>query len=172
MQFFKSLTRSLTAKSLAVAMAVSLAPATLPGGTQLFGAAPANAQIYGGNVVLAGGHFRGHRGGFYRHRGFGGHRGYYGGRRYYGHRRHHGIGSGGAAVLGGIIGLGVGAAIASQPRYYEPAPRYYRAAPRVVYGAPPFRSRAWYRYCEARFRSFDPRSGTYQPYHGPRRVCR
>lgn len=163
MPFFKSL----TAKSVAVALAVSLAPATLPGGSQLLGAAPANAQVYGGNVILAGGHFRGHRG-YYRghHRGF-----HHGGRRYYGHR-HHGIGSGGAAVLGGIIGLGVGAAIASQPRYYEPAPRYYRAAPRVVYGAPPLRSRAWYSYCEAKYRSFDPRSGTYQPYHGPRRLCR
>ena len=168
MRFFKFL----SAKSLAVVLAVSLAPATLPGGTQLLGSSPANAQVYGGNVVLAGGHYRGHRGGYYRGGGYRGHRGYHGGRRYYGHRRHRGIGTGGAAVLGGIVGLGIGAAIASQPRYYEPAPRYYRAAPRAVYGSPPVRSGAWYRYCAAKFRSFDARSGTYQPYHGPRRVCR
>lgn len=30
----------------------------------------------------------------------------------------------------------------------------------------------WYRYCESRYRSFDPDSGTYQPSSGPRRLCR
>ncbi|WP_294642406.1 BA14K family protein [uncultured Aureimonas sp.] len=30
----------------------------------------------------------------------------------------------------------------------------------------------WYRYCETRYRSFDPESGTYQPSSGPRRLCR
>ncbi|WP_419807571.1 hypothetical protein [Sphingomonas sp.] len=52
-------------------------------------------------------------------------RGYRGG---YGHHRG-GIGAGGAAVLGGIIGLGVGAAIASNDRgrYYDRG--YYNDAP-------------------------------------------
>ncbi len=53
-----------------------------------------------------------------------------------------------------------------RPRYrppYRPAPRYYRPAPR--YGCN-------YRACSARYRSFDPRSCTYQPYNGPRRRCR
>ncbi|HDO52517.1 MAG TPA: BA14K family protein, partial [Rhizobiales bacterium] len=29
-----------------------------------------------------------------------------------------------------------------------------------------------YNYCSQRYRSFDPRSGTFQPYNGPRRLCR
>lgn len=157
--------KSFPMKSIAVALALAVTPATIPAGAGLLGASPASAQnLYGGNVILARDHWRGGprwRGnrGHWR-----GHRGHYRGHRYYRRHHHHGIGSGGAAVLGGIIGLGVGAAIASQPRY-ERAPRYYG-------GAPAYRSRAWYNYCSARYRSFDPRSGTYQPYNGPRRVCR
>ena len=30
----------------------------------------------------------------------------------------------------------------------------------------------WYRYCETRYRSFNPETGTYQPSSGPRRLCR
>ena len=157
--------KPLAVKSLAVALALSLAPATLPTGPSLFGTGQAEAaQLFGGTVQQAQWHHRGWRGGrhrrWYRH----GHNRWRGGHRYYRHHRHHGIGSGGAAVLGGIIGLGVGAALAAPHQRYE---RYPRA-----YGAPRFRSRAWYRYCENKYRSFDPRSGTYQPYHGPRRLCR
>ncbi|WP_425230625.1 hypothetical protein [Sphingomonas sp.] len=49
---------------------------------------------------------------------------------YRGYRHHDGIGAGGAAVLGGILGLGVGAAIASSNnnRYYD-RDRYYDAPP-------------------------------------------
>ena len=43
----------------------------------------------------------------------------------------------------------------------------YRAAP----GYAP-RSAAWYSYCESRYRSFDPRSGTFLGYDGRRHVCR
>lgn len=65
-----------------------------------------------------------------------------------GYRHHNGIGSGGAAVLGGIVGLGLGAAIASSNnnRYYDrgyynrgyysgPGPRgyYYDSYPRGYY---------------------------------------
>ncbi len=31
---------------------------------------------------------------------------------------------------------------------------------------------AWYRYCAKKYRSFDPNSGTFQPYEGRRRMCR
>ena len=75
------------------------------GATALATTAPADAQRYGG-----------YRGGGYHGGGY--HRG--------------GIGAGGAAVLGGLVGLGVGAAIASNNRpyygggygYYGPGPRY------------------------------------------------
>ena len=61
-----------------------------------------------------------------------------------GYRHHDGIGAGGAAVLGGIVGLGLGAAIASgnnRDRYYDrgyyngPGPRgyYYDSYPRDGY---------------------------------------
>jgi hypothetical protein len=49
----------------------------------------------------------------------------------------------GAAVVAGIIGLGVGAAIASdhphyrRHYYYAPPPRVYYAPPPVAYYAPP-----------------------------------
>lgn len=61
----------------------------------------------------------------YRH----GPRGYYGGG--YGHR---GIGPG-ALVGGAILGLGLGAVIASTPRYYSPPPVYYAPPP---YYPPPY----------------------------------
>jgi len=151
-------------KILAGALALTLLPAALPSQTPLVGVTAAHAQYYG-----RGGYYGGPR--HYRDRGFyrGGHRGYYGGPRYYGGRHYgHRRGNGGAALAGAIVGLGVGAAIASsaQPRYYE-APRY--AAP--AYRARPW-TRDWYRYCAARYRSFDPGSGTFQPYNGPRQLCR
>ena len=49
---------------------------------------------------------------------------------------------------------------------------YYGPPRRVYYGPPPPWSREWYAYCHSRYRSFDPYSGTYQPYRGPRRFCR
>lgn len=83
-------------------------------------------------------------------------------RRHYRHyRRHrHGGDAAAAGIIGGIIGLGVGAAIANQP------------PPRRVYGHPRPWTDAWYAYCSRKYRSFDPRSGTFQPYHGPRTLCR
>ncbi len=33
-------------------------------------------------------------------------------------------------------------------------------------------SKAWYRYCASKYRSFRRSDGTFQPYNGPRRVCR
>lgn len=108
---------------------------------------------------------------------------------------------GGEALAAGIAGLAVGAIIAGaskpryvdpyygggyyapaprrhvryyrdyEPRYYRPAPpRYYQPAPRHYRGLEPW-SREWFRYCESRYRSFDPRSGTFVTYGGERRFC-
>ena len=48
-----------------------------------------------------------------------------------------------------------------------PARRY------VAYrGRPAPYTRAWYDYCARKYRSFEPATGTFQPYHGRRRLCR
>lgn len=111
------------------------------------------------------------------------------GRRHY---RHHS--NGGAAVAAAILGFAAAAAITSRPsygyHYYEPPVYSYAPpSPPVYYGptysgpayagqttyssyAPAPWTPAWYDYCARKFVSFDPASGTYQPYHGPRRLCR
>ncbi|WP_139183966.1 BA14K family protein [Aureimonas jatrophae] len=165
------LAKLIGAKVLAGALALTMLPAAVPNQVPLVGISAAHADPF----------YRGHRGGYYGggprywrgHRGgyYGGPRGYYGGPRGYhrdGYYRRH-RGSAGPAIAGAIVGLGVGAAIASaaQPRYYG-APRY-AAAP--AYGPRPW-TREWYNYCSARYRSFDARSGTFQPYNGPRQLCR
>ena len=63
------------------------------------------------------------------------------------------------------------------PRYHGPrsglylefgtAPRVYRAPPRRSYGL----SNAHVNWCYNRYRSYDARSNTFQPYNGPRRAC-
>ena len=53
------------------------------------------------------------------------------------HHNHHGNNAG-AAVIGGLIGLGLGAAIASGGGYYyAPPPVYYGAPPGYYYPPPP-----------------------------------
>ncbi|WP_309083206.1 BA14K family protein [Chelativorans sp.] len=107
-------------------------------------------------------------------------------RRY--HHRHHDRGDELAAGLAGLaIGAIVGSAL-SQPRYHDRVyidpPTYYRPAPRYHYApAPVYRgpvtyqygvepwSREWYRACSARYRSFDPQSGTFLGYDGRRHFC-
>lgn len=173
------LPKLLGAKVLAVALAFATVPAAIPASVPVVGVSTAQADPYfrhGGRGYYGGPrHFRGgYYGPRHHYRGGWGHRGY--GPRYYRHR-----GGDGAALAAGIIGLGVGAAIASaaQPRYYDTpryaAPRYVaprHAAPRYVrYAAAPW-TPEWYQYCASRYRSFDARSGTFQPYHGPRRLCR
>jgi len=60
-----------------------------------------------------------------------------------------------------------------RPGWRRPPPRRWRRPPPAYYGAPRPWTRAWYGYCASKYRSFDPRSGTYQPYGGgPRRLCR
>jgi len=68
----------------------------------------------------------------------------------------------GAGVLGGLAaGAIIGGAIAnSQPGYYGPAPYYS--------GPPPGDA---VDYCMQRFRSYDPRSGTYLGNDGFRHPC-
>ncbi|ENR10356.1 hypothetical protein C068_01349 [Brucella sp. UK38/05] len=47
-----------------------------------------------------------------------------------------------------------------------PPPAYYPAAPtrNVVY-------RGWYQYCSGRYRSFNPKTGTYRGYDGRDHFC-
>jgi hypothetical protein len=67
---------------------------------------------------------------------------------YYRHYHHHG-GNGGAVAAGAIIGLALGAIIASQASRYD-------------------RTVEW---CMRRYRSYDPRTGTWVDYHGRIRYC-
>ena len=97
-------------------------------------------------------------------------------------------GRGGRAVAAGVLGFAAGAIIAGSAarrhgpyyyddRYYGPPPRRvyrqrYAPAPYAYSYAPEPWTPEWYDYCHSKYRSFDARSGTYQPYHGPRRFCR
>ena len=102
------------------------------------------------------------------------------------HHHHHD--NNGNALAAGALGLAAGAiiggAIASDPgpRYYaDPPAGYYAPPPRVVYrtyepapvyarGLRPW-TRSWYRYCGERYRSFDPRSGTFIGFDGRSHFC-
>lgn len=67
------------------------------------------------------------------------------------HRRHDPVGP----IIGGLVaGAIIGGIITSQPRYHH---RGYRSA--------------HVDWCLRRYRSYDVYSNTFQPYHGPRRVC-
>jgi hypothetical protein len=97
--------------------------------------------------------YRDHRRGYYRgHRGYRHHRS--------GYRQHDGYWFPLAAFGAGAL---IGGAIAAQPRYVEPAP------------APVYRTSGinpqHYQWCEARYRSYDGYSNTFQPYNGPRQTC-
>lgn len=150
---------------LAVALALTFVPAAVPSGTPLVGISKADAQSYNGRRYYRGG------GGYYGGRRFDRGPRYYGGRRYDGGSRYYRDRyyggryrdrNAGAAVAAGIIGLGIGAALAnSGPRYYEQPYGGRR------YGGLSSRDRS----CLARYRSYDVGSKTYQPYNGPRRIC-
>jgi len=84
----------------------------------------------------------------------------------WGHGWHHGGWGYGAA--GFAAGALLGSALAARPYYgygyygppayaYEPGPGYYPGDPEA--------------YCESRFRSYDPASGTYMGYDGRRHPC-
>ncbi|WP_417669573.1 BA14K family protein [Roseibium sp.] len=108
----------------------------------------------------------------------------------------------GAAVAGAVglaAGAILGATLSSPryyggPVYYDPPPYRYAPppypAPPVVYAPPPYpyRSRAvvvprsvqagapfspeWIAYCARKYKSFNPRTGTYLAYSGKVRMCR
>lgn len=136
----------------------SIALAAAVGATAIVGSTVgASADWYG----RGGGYYGG--GPRYYH---GGPRYYGGGPRYYGGGRYYGgwYGNpGAAAAAGAIVGLGLGAAIASQPSYgyggYEVAP------PRGV---------AWSNhvaYCEDRYRSYRASTDTFTGYDGRTYRC-
>ncbi len=126
----------LAGRTLAVALALTMVPAALPSTTPLVGVSSAKADPYYRYGPHYGpGGFRGAGWGGQRY--YGG-RGYYGGPRYYGgrgygygHRGYRVTAAAVAAVAGAIVGLGVGAAIASaaQPRYVERARATMRRRP-------------------------------------------
>ncbi|MDI7860903.1 BA14K family protein [Rhizobiaceae bacterium n13] len=127
--------------------------------------------------------------------------------RYRDHRprdyHHHHHNNNDAVVLGAAglaAGVLLGTAIASQPRYVEPAPvyvdpepiydepvpvyrdsrpvyaeegpEYYPVRPRNVSGGSlrPW-SAGWYEYCTERYRSFNAKTGTYVGYDGQKHFC-
>ncbi|MTI19120.1 BA14K family protein [Rhodobacteraceae bacterium RKSG542] len=96
-------------------------------------------------------------------------------RPHYKYHKHKGISAGEAAAIG-VLGLAAGAALANsmQPDYYAP-PAYAPPPPAYVpppsYGAPPAWSPEWYSYCSAKYRSFNPSTGTYTTYSGVQRMC-
>ncbi len=105
-----------------------------------------------------GGYYPGYRPAYrpaYRPGWYGGYRGY----TYYrpGYRHYNGYWYPLAAFGAGAI---IGGAIASQPRYVEPAPRYV-----VPAGSSHV---AW---CQQRYRSYRAYDNTFQPYNGPRQQC-
>jgi hypothetical protein len=89
-------------------------------------------------------------------------------------------------IAAGIVGLAIGAIVMSTLAQPEPKgpiyrgdplddPQYFPPAPRPVssggaYSLEPW-SDAWFDYCEARYRSFDPNTGTYTAYDGRKRFC-
>ncbi len=96
----------------------------------------------------------------------------YGGRGYRGGYYRRGP-SGGAVAAGVIGGLAVGALAGAAIANSQPAPGYYGAygggAQPVgnIYGADP----NWVNYCASKYRSFDPRTGTYLASDGYRYPC-
>lgn len=88
--------------------------------------------------------------------------------------RGRGVGFGiGAGIIGGaIIGGAIARSYAPRPYYTYPRAYYYAPAP-TYYAAPP--PPAYYddevSYCMRRFKSYDPRSGTYLGYDGFRHTC-
>jgi len=102
--------------------------------------------------------------------------------------RHWHRGGHGDAVAAGILGLAVGALAVgiatNNDRYYEPGYRevrprprpdrnYYVRDPDVVYldsSLEPW-TVGWYEYCEDRYRTFDPGTGTFMGYDGREHFC-
>ena len=104
------------------------------------------------------------------------------GDRYWRNRHYHHHSDSGDLAAAGILGLAAGALVvglASQPEpvyanpYRQPRPRPVREYPETVYldGAFEPWSSEWYDYCSDRYRSYDPRSGTFMGYDGREHFC-
>lgn len=81
----------------------------------------------------------------------------------------------GDAVAAGIAGLALGAIVAGalsdrEPIYDSPPPRLQPRYYAYEGGLRPW-TRAWYRYCENRYRTFDPGSGTFIGNDGREHFC-
>ena len=88
------------------------------------------------------------------------------------HWHHHGGAAVGAGIAGFAAGALIGGALAG-PRYYGPGPDYYGPgyyAPGYVYGSAVNEGDS-VAYCQSRYRSYDPSSGTYLGYDGMRHPC-
>jgi hypothetical protein len=100
----------------------------------------------------------------------------------------------GEAIGAGIIGLALGAIVVgilsdkqagnassdgnpyrrprpSPDRDFFPAPPAKYAARAGYNAAPEPWTRGWYRYCETRYRSFNPAEGTYTTFGGEKKFC-
>ncbi|WP_319533535.1 BA14K family protein [uncultured Cohaesibacter sp.] len=86
-----------------------------------------------------------------------------------------------AFVAGAVTGLAVGAIATHNVhwrgyphRHYRPyyPRRHYRPYRAPHYGTPRPWTRAWYRYCHSKYRSFNPRTGYFTTYSGHKRFCR
>ena len=93
------------------------------------------------------------------------------------HHRHDATGD---LVAAGVLGLAIGIIAATaidgasnnaypDTSYYPPAPH---GGPSYAYGGQiePW-TQDWYRYCSTRYRSFDPRTGTFRGYDGYDHFC-
>jgi hypothetical protein len=87
--------------------------------------------------------------------------------RHGGHHHHRHGGNFGAGIAGFAAGALIGGALASQSRAYYP-PGYGYGGPAYVYGGADDGEVA---YCQSRFKSYDPASGTYLGYDGQRHPC-
>jgi hypothetical protein len=115
-------------------------------------AVPASAQMSAAAPAITA---AGHAAGQFEQVRWHGRRGHHRGHsRYYGHR-HYGHG---AAVGAGIVGLAAGAILGSAIAAGERPPTVIRDG-------------SWIRACSAKYRSFDPRTGTYLGYDGYRHYC-
>ena len=87
----------------------------------------------------------------------------------------------GAAIAGAIFGIAIGTIIAdgyNQSRYAPPSRTYYGPTdaeyappPAPDYAPEPFTD-DWYAYCTSKYNTFDPQTGTFQPFEGPRKLCK
>ncbi len=74
-------------------------------------------------------------------------------------------------LLGVLAGAATVAVVSSAARAAKHRRRHYRPS-RVYYNHPRPWTAAWYDYCSARYRSFNPDTGYYRTYSGRYRFCR